>query len=77
MFDPIKYAVKLDMLKLAAKDAVTNRVSEVMNDRKGITALEYALIASAVVAILIVGYNTFFGNLKSYIEGINFKDRSN
>lgn len=53
-----------EMIKSAAKSAAA--------DKKGATALEYALIASAVVAILLVAYQTFFNNLKNYITGISF-----
>ncbi len=53
-----------DMIKFATKAAIA--------DRKGITAIEYALIASAVVAVVIAGYKTMFGNLKTFVEGVSF-----
>ena len=53
-----------EMIKFAAKSAAA--------DKKGVTALEYALIAAAVVSIVLVAYNTMFQNLKSYISGISF-----
>ena len=53
-----------DVAKFAAKAAIA--------DRKGVTALEYALIAAAVVSIVLVAYNTMFNSLKSYVTGISF-----
>ena len=53
-----------EMIKFASKAAVA--------DKKGVTALEYALIAAAVVSIVLVAYNTMFNSLKSYITGISF-----
>jgi Flp pilus assembly pilin Flp len=53
-----------DMIKFAAKAAA--------GDRKGITALEYALIAAAVVAILIGGYRGLFTNLAAFTNSISF-----
>ena len=58
MFDLVKFAVQ------TTKTAVA--------DRKGVTALEYALIAAAVVTLVMVGYKTLFTNLKGYVSGIAF-----
>ena len=51
------------MIKFAAKAAA--------GDRKGVTALEYALIA-AVVAVVIGAYRSMFGNLATFTNGISF-----
>ena len=53
-----------DMIKFASKAAV--------GDRKGVTALEYALIAAVVAGIVIASYKTMFGKLTSFINGVNF-----
>jgi Flp pilus assembly pilin Flp len=41
-------------------------------DRKGATALEYALIAAAVVTIVIAAFRLMFGRLSTYLGTINF-----
>jgi len=48
-----------DMIKFAAKAAAA--------DRKGVTALEYALIAAVVTTIVIAGYRVMFGNLSTFL----------
>jgi len=53
-----------EMIKFASKAAIS--------DKKGVTALEYALIAAAVVSIVLVAYNTMFNSLNSYITAISF-----
>ena len=53
-----------DLIKFATKAAVA--------DRKGVTALEYALIAAAVVAVVIVAYKAMFGKLSTFMTGISF-----
>ncbi len=53
-----------DMMKFATKAAV--------GDRKGVTVIEYALIAALVTTIAIAAYRTMFGTLKNYITGITF-----
>ena len=41
-------------------------------DRKGATALEYALIASAVAAVVLGGFKAFFGNVTAFLGKISF-----
>ena len=41
-------------------------------DREGATALEYALIAAAVVTIVIAAFRLMFGRLSTYVGTINF-----
>ena len=53
-----------DLVKFAAKAAAA--------DRKGVTALEYALIAAAVTTIVVGGYQAMFSNLNTFITGIKF-----
>lgn len=53
-----------DLVKFASK--------AVAADRKGVTALEYALIAAAVVTVVIVAYRAMFGRLSTFMTGINF-----
>ena len=48
---------------------LTNRA---LTDRKGVTALEYALIAAAVVTVVMIAYNAMFGKLNTFINGISF-----
>jgi Flp pilus assembly pilin Flp len=54
----------LDIIKFWAKAAVA--------DRKGATALEYALIASAVAAVILGAFRLFFGNLSTFLAGITY-----
>jgi Flp pilus assembly pilin Flp len=58
MFDLIKSAAQ------AAKAAAA--------DRKGVTALEYALIAAAVTTIVVGGYKAMFGDLNTYVRSVSF-----
>lgn len=51
---------------------INSAVARVMSDRKAVTALEYALIASAVVLVVIVAYNAMFGRLTAFVNGITF-----
>ena len=60
-----------DMVKFAAQTAITN-VKAAIDDKKGVTALEYALIAAAVVAVVIVAYRAMFTNLSTFINSISF-----
>lgn len=53
-----------EMIKFAAKSAAA--------DKKGVTALEYALIAAAVVTVVLVGYSAMFNRLKTYIDTVTF-----
>jgi Flp pilus assembly pilin Flp len=43
-----------------------------LRDRKGVTALEYGVIAAAIVAILLVAVNTLFTNIGALFSGITF-----
>ena len=54
----------LDIIKFWAKAAVA--------DRKGATALEYALIASAVAAVILGAFKAFFGGLSGFLAGISY-----
>jgi Flp pilus assembly pilin Flp len=56
--------IDLNMIKFMAKAAV--------GDRKGATALEYALIASALAAVTLVGFKTFFNRINTFLAGISF-----
>ena len=53
-----------DMIKLAAKTAVV--------DRKGVTALEYALIAGALAAVTLAGFKVFFNGINDFLKTITF-----
>jgi Flp pilus assembly pilin Flp len=53
-----------DTLKFMTKAAVA--------DRKGATALEYALIAGALAAVTLVGFKTFFTGINTFLAGIKF-----
>ena len=53
-----------DLIKFATKAAIA--------DRKGVTALEYALIAAAVTTVVVGGYKAMFGNLNTFVQGISF-----
>lgn len=51
---------------------IKSAAARAMTDRKGVTALEYALIAAAVVTIVLVAYKSMFGTLATYINTISF-----
>lgn len=40
-------------------------------DRKGATALEYALIAGALCAVTLGAFSTFFGKINTFLNGLN------
>ncbi len=42
----------------------------VKSDEKGVTALEYGLIASAAVAILLTAFNAFYGAISGLFASI-------
>ncbi len=52
----------VDTLKFMIKGAVA--------DRKGATALEYALIASALAAVTLIGFTKFFEKINEFLMGI-------
>jgi Flp pilus assembly pilin Flp len=51
---------------------ILSMTKQAIADRKGVTALEYALIASAVAALLLVGFQGFFTRIVTFIDAINF-----
>ncbi len=53
-----------DTLKFMTKAAAA--------DRKGATALEYALIAGALAAVTLAGFKTFFTSINTFLAGISF-----
>ena len=40
------------------------------NDRRAVTALEYALIAGVIVAVIAVGFNSLAGDISSKFDSI-------
>jgi len=42
------------------------------NDRRGVTAVEYALVAGALVLGIGVAFEGLTGNLKTYLAGVSF-----
>ncbi len=42
------------------------------SDRRGVTAVEYALVAGALVAGVAVAFTALTGNLKTYLGGLAF-----
>ncbi len=40
------------------------------SDRRGVTALEYALIAAVIVGTIAAGFTTFAGDLSSYFGSV-------
>lgn len=54
----------LNTMKSLVKGAVV--------DRKGATAVEYALIAAAAAAVIGIGFNAFFGRITAYLATISF-----
>jgi Flp pilus assembly pilin Flp len=51
---------------------IVSMTKQAIADRKGVTALEYALIASAVAALLLVGFNAFFTRIVTFLQNIGF-----
>jgi Flp pilus assembly pilin Flp len=45
----------------------------VKSDKKGVTALEYGVIASAAVVVLLVTFNTFYAALSTLFVGLMAK----
>lgn len=43
----------------------------VVADRKGATALEYALIASALATVTLAGFSAFFSKISTFMENIS------
>jgi Flp pilus assembly pilin Flp len=43
-------------------------------DRSGVTAVEYALIAGALVAGIALAFSALTGTLKTYLGGLSFTD---
>ena len=41
-------------------------------DRRGVTAVEYALVAGALVAGVAVAFTALTGNLQTFLSGLNF-----
>ena len=62
MFDMVKLAVKFDMMKHALKAATV--------DRKGVTALEYGVIAAAIIGVTIALFNGLGSTLVTKLTGI-------
>lgn len=54
----------INTLKLLVKGAVA--------DRKGATAIEYALIAAAVAGVVIVAFRAMFGRLSTFLGTVTF-----
>lgn len=52
----------LDTAKFMIKGAIANR--------KGATALEYALIAGALAAVTLAGFKAFFSKINTFLNGI-------
>lgn len=53
-------------------DNVKFWVKAAVADRKGATALEYALIASALAAVTMLGFRTFFERINTFLADISF-----
>lgn len=47
-------------------------ISRALADRKGATAIEYALIASMIASIIALCYRVFFERLSTFLGTINF-----
>lgn len=59
-----------DTIKFFAQAAIADTKATIA-DRKGVTALEYGVIAAAIIAILIVTFNIIGGKLKVMLQGID------
>ena len=47
-------------------------IKSAVADRKGVTALEYALIAAALASITLVGFNGMFTRINTMLSNITF-----
>ena len=54
----------IEFIKFWAKAAIA--------DRKGATALEYALIAAAVAAATMGGFTLFIGRINTFLQNLKF-----
>lgn len=57
---------------IAMMNVALAATKQAVADRKAVTALEYALIAGAVAAILLAGFQGLFNNIVTYLTGITF-----
>jgi Flp pilus assembly pilin Flp len=53
-------------------DTMKSMIKGAAADRKGATALEYALIASALAAVTLVGFTAFFTRINDFLKNIAF-----
>ncbi|GAA0581842.1 hypothetical protein GCM10009416_20380 [Craurococcus roseus] len=53
-------------------NTVKSCVQSAAADRKGATAIEYALIAAAAAAVILVGFRAFFDRIIAFLGGISF-----
>ena len=56
----------------ATHEAMKSAIGVAFSDRRGVTALEYALIASALAAVVIAGFRAYFGRISTLLTGITF-----
>lgn len=52
---------------------VLSRISSVAGDKKGVTAVEYSLLAALIATALIAVLSTFTGDLTTIFTGIGTK----
>jgi Flp pilus assembly pilin Flp len=51
-------------------DAIKTAIFLLKTDRKGVTALEYALIAAAAAAVILAAFSGFFTRLTDFLNAI-------
>jgi Flp pilus assembly pilin Flp len=52
-------------------DLIKTSLSALRGDRRGVTAVEYAVIAGVMVVAVAAAFNAFGTTLKSYLTGLS------
>lgn len=46
-------------------------ISSLIKDRRGVTAVEYALVAGALCAVVLTAFNTFGSRISTWMAGLS------
>ena len=49
---------------------IMSKLASLKSDRRGVTALEYAVVGAVVIGAVSIGFNTFGTNLVTKIEAL-------
>ena len=56
----------------AIYEAMKSAIDAAFGDRRGVTALEYALIASALATVVLIAFRSYFGRIATLLTSITF-----